>query len=80
MGGVAGLAIVVVAVWWFLKKRGKRCTDVTDDTNNKAPEQSRVELPLQEKPITPPPRELDAGARSITSELPGQQGMSEMPA
>lgn len=74
MGGVAGLAIVVLAWWWFVKRR--RPADTAED---KTPEPPRVEMPPEGKPATPPPREMDAAHRSVASELPGQQGVSEMP-
>lgn len=63
MGGVAGLAIILAAVWFLMRRRRQR------NTVNAAFEQQPVAPCPETKAVTPPPREMDASAQSRVSEL-----------
>ena len=63
MGGVVGLAIILAAVWFFMRRRRQK------RTVNEAPEQQPMAPYPEPKAVTPPPREMDASAQSRVSEL-----------
>lgn len=63
VGGVAGLAIILAAVWFLMRRRRQR------NTVNAAFEQQPVASCPETKAVTPPPREMDASAQSRVSEL-----------